>query len=60
MRQEFAVQFKSGDTQPVTAFTYVVDGEALIFLNESSELVAFFDLAEVADWSPRFAGDTNS
>ena len=42
------------------AVFYMVDEEALIFLNEKVELVAFFDLTEVAVWSPKLSGDANS
>ena len=44
----FIVRFKSGDTQP-----YIADGDALIFLSESKELVALFDLTEIAEWNPK-------
>lgn len=49
----FTVRFKSGDTQPVVAASYIADGDALIFLSESKELVALFDLTEIAEWNPR-------
>ena len=60
MREEFIVQFKTADVERVMAVSYIVDEEALIFLNEKVELVAFFDLTEVAVWRPKLSGDANS
>jgi len=49
----FTVRFKSGDIQPVIATSYHAEADALVFLNATKELVALFDLTEVADWSPK-------
>ena len=51
---DFIVRFNSGETQPVVATSYCVDEDCLIFLGGEEDLVAFFDLREVADWGPRF------
>jgi hypothetical protein len=56
----FTVRFKSGDTQPVIATSYHAEADALVFLNETKEMVALFDLTEVADWSPKLPEDTHA
>jgi len=56
----FTVRFKSGDTQPVVAASYHAEANALIFLNTSKELIALFDLTEVADWDPKLPDDTHA
>lgn len=53
----FVVIFKSGDAQPLVASSYCVDEECLIFLDEEEDLVAFFDILEVADWNPKRPGN---
>ena len=47
------VTFQSGDTQPVVADGYVIDGEALIFLGGRNEIVALFDINFIENWTPR-------
>jgi hypothetical protein len=58
--QTFTVRFNSGDTQPVIATFYHAEADALIFLSESKELVALFDVTEVADWSPKLPNDKHA
>jgi hypothetical protein len=53
--KNFIVLFKSGDTQPLIAASSCIDGECLIFQGLEDELVAFFDLREVADWGPKLS-----
>jgi hypothetical protein len=49
---DFIVRLKDW-VQPVSADSYVLDGDAIVFLNNGSEIAAFFDLSIVEDWSPR-------
>ncbi len=49
---DFTVTLK-GWVQPVSADSYLLDGEALVFLNSGNEIVALFDMSIVEDWSPR-------
>jgi len=54
--QTFTVRFKTGDTQSLDAISYEIDGEALMFLDHTGSLVAFFDFTFVDDWEPKLPG----
>jgi hypothetical protein len=54
---DFIVRLKDY-VQPVSADSYLVDGEALLFLNDGNEVAAYFDLSIVEDWTPRLESST--
>ncbi len=42
------------------ATSYHAEADALVFLSETKELVALFDLTEGADWIPKLPEDTHA
>ncbi len=52
-KTQFNVRLKGPEMQPVEAEFYILDGEALVFLNSGGEIAALFDMSVVEDWEPK-------
>jgi hypothetical protein len=52
-RTQVTVRLQGFEVQPVEADSYVMDGEALVFLTSGGEIAALFHMSIVEDWEPK-------